>query len=1101
MRLLTLIVPLLFLSLFAQGQGEANNWFFGNGAAVTFNNGPPVMLTGSSMNAFEGCSSISDGLGNLLFYSNGQSVWDANNNVMPNGTGLMGQASATQSGVVVPKPLSTNIYYVFTLPTGGSSIGLRYSEVDMSLNGGLGDVTVNKNVLVAPNMTEKLTAAVHANNTDIWVIAHHSGSNCFHSFLVTATGVQTTPVVSCAGLSNGYAVGYMKVSPDGTKLAANLYGWNQVEVFNFDDQTGVVSGPLVQIPSPNNADYGLEFSPDGTKLYNSGDGSNIIRQYDVSLGNPAAIIASQTIIGTAGVATVGALQLGPDEKIYCSRKNSNYLGVIDQPNLAGTACNYIDTAVFLGTGSCVYGLPNYIQSFFNVSIDYTGNCLGDTTFFSLLDTTGLDSIFWDFGDPVTGAQNTSTSFLPIHIFSDTGTFTVTAVGYADTLSDTSEVTITVITNPPIFSLGNDTTFCVPDTLQLIGGTNSAYDYVWQDSSTQQTFTVDSSGIFWVEVSNSCGAHIDSITVNITDPPQVDLGLDTGLCTQDSVTLQIGIPGVSYLWSTGATTNSITVGTTGTYWASTSDSTQCGTSDTILVEYYQVDSVDLGPDTLICQGDTLTLNSISGGTSYLWSNGFTTPSVDVYTGGTYWIAVEDSSQCPSSDTINLIVAPLPTVDLGPDTGICTGSSVLLQGTPNMSSYLWSSGHTFPDLFVTIAGTFWLQVTDSNGCSSTDTIITQVNPLPVFNLGNDTIICEGDSVTLAPALPGVNFSWSTGATTASITTGNAGTYWAEATDANGCMFSDTAQIQVMPLPIVNLGGDTLLCQGASYWVDVSNPGSQYTWSDAHIGPVRIMKDAGEFWVTVTSAFGCEVSDSLNVRTIDLEIGPDIQLCEGEQAILEVPDSLHSVTWFEHGSGNPLVAVDDGVYTVNATYEICVLEDSLEVSFFPFPPSPNFRDTILCFEDFPDGFWLKAGETVSTFQWSTGQQSPEIQVVGPGIYMVEITNSDQCSISDTVLVEDFCAPSIYFPNSFTPNSDGHNDVFKAYGSNVAEFELLIFNRWGEQVFSSNSIDQGWDGKVGGEMVQQDVYVWVAKYKLLNHRGATPDYEAQGRVTLLRQ
>ena len=971
-------------------------------------------------------------------------------------------------------------------------------KIDMSLNGGFGDVTANKNVFLNLLVGEQITAIKHANNTDYWVVSCSNGTTTFNSYLVNATGVQATPIASVTSGNLLGGAGCMKISPTGNFLARASFGNGQIELFNFDAQTGIVSGPVLQLPVPSLVPYGIEFSADGSKLYGASIGTPQILQWDLSL--PLTnVMASQTIIGTSQAA-IGQLQIGPDEKIYCVRGGTPYLGVIDQPNLAGTAANYIDLGVLLSPSSNFTGLPNFVQSFFGPEIDVIGDCLGDTTFISLIDTGGVDSVFWDFGDTLSGLANTSTAWTPGHVFSDTGTFTITAITYSNGIVDTASEEITIIGAPQPFSLGNDTTFCFPDSVQLTTGNDSSFDFLWQDSTTLSEFTVDSTGLYWVEVSNSCGFHRDSIQINITLPPQVDLGPDTGLCTLDSVSLQVGVQGVNYLWSTGSTTSGIVVGNSGTYWVSTSDSTQCGTSDTIVIEYFQVDSADIGPDTLICDGESLSLSANLGATSYLWSTGSTFGAVQLDSSGTYWVEILDSNLCLTSDTVNLTVAPLPDLDLGADTGICDGESLLLEGTPGMSSYLWSSGHTVSDVFVTIADTFWLNIIDSNGCSASDTIITQIHPLPTFSLGPDTTVCDGDSVQFSVPLSGLNYLWSTGKTTASVFATTTGTYSAIVTDANQCEFSDTVLLQLMPLPVVNLGGDTLLCQGATYVTNVSNPGSQYVWSDAYSGPVRVMKDAGEFWVTVTTGFGCQASDTLEVRTVDLELGPDLEFCEGEQAVLEVSDSLQSVSWPGHGDGHSLVVSEKGLYSVQATYEICLLTDSLEVFVLPFPESPQFSDTIMCFEDYPEGLRLKAGEETSTFLWSTGDFASEIQVIEAGIYSVEITNSDQCSIADTVVVEDFCAPTIFFPNSFTPNSDGHNDEFRGYGSNIAEFELHIFNRWGEVVFRTSSIDEGWDGTDKGSPAQQDVYVWMARYKLLNHRGATPEFETQGRVTLVR-
>ena len=153
-------------------QNNADIWYFGDYAGIDFRSGAPVALTNSAMFQHEGCASISDNFGNLLFYTNGMEIWNANHTLMPNGTGLMGDVSAAQSGVIVPKPGDLNIYYVFTVDAEISTNGLRYSEVDMALDGGLGDVTGTKNVFLAQPSEEKVTAVLHANGYDIWVMTH-----------------------------------------------------------------------------------------------------------------------------------------------------------------------------------------------------------------------------------------------------------------------------------------------------------------------------------------------------------------------------------------------------------------------------------------------------------------------------------------------------------------------------------------------------------------------------------------------------------------------------------------------------------------------------------------------------------------------------------------------------------------------------------------------------------------------------------------------------------------------------------------------------------------------------------------------------------------
>lgn len=374
-RSFSLFIFSLFLTLNAAwAQKQANIWYFGERAGLDFTSGKPVPLTNSMLSTMEGCATLSDTNGNLLFYTNGVSVWNREHKRMPNGNRLMGHRSSTQSAVIVPRPLNPNIYYIFTADLQSQLYGLRYSEVNMTLQKGLGDIAKKNNFLVSP-VSEKLTAVKHRNNTDYWVIAHKWNSNSFNAYLVTAAGVSRQPVVSTVGTphkgQNQEAIGAMKVSPDGKKLALALWrDSNKFEVFDFDNKTGRLSNPI-GFDHYDEA-YGVEFSPDGTKLYGTTNGiGNIppqIWQFNL-LGSKQAILESATLIAVSKADKIGSLQLGPDGKIYLAQEKQNHLGVINHPNAPGLGCNYVDEGQMLGEEShSELGLPNFVQSYFyNIS--------------------------------------------------------------------------------------------------------------------------------------------------------------------------------------------------------------------------------------------------------------------------------------------------------------------------------------------------------------------------------------------------------------------------------------------------------------------------------------------------------------------------------------------------------------------------------------------------------------------------------------------------------------------------------------------------------------------------------------------------------------
>ena len=451
---------LIYLLSFANAmfsQGEANKWYFGQNAGLDFTNGNPIPITNSKMYTDEGSASISDASGKLLFYTDGTAVWNRLNDTMPNGKGLMGDASSTQSSVIIKKPGSSDHYYIFTANDGFKMLTVPpvyknpfcYTEVDMSANGGLGDVVpTKKNVVLFDSTCEKITGVRHCNNTDVWVITHDYGSNAFRSFKVTAAGVEATPVKSFVGPkidtgSSGFA-GQLKAYTNGKKLAMACFT-GIVSLFDFDQSTGVVSNaitfnPLKLAGNP----YGVEFSPDGTKLYASTYYTpGIVYQMNLCAGSgdSVSIANSPIVVGTSLSSSLGSLQLGPDNKIYVARWDENLgglfntLGRINNPNAVGVACGFADNVVPLAGKISGLGLPNFVP--YNLKIapppyTYTINCLTGSFVSPKISiancTSSANPVYsqvWDFGDPDSGTNNTSALANPTHTFSSAGTYTVT----------------------------------------------------------------------------------------------------------------------------------------------------------------------------------------------------------------------------------------------------------------------------------------------------------------------------------------------------------------------------------------------------------------------------------------------------------------------------------------------------------------------------------------------------------------------------------------------------------------------------------------------------------------------------------------------------
>lgn len=375
-----LLLSLIAVSFKLSAQHYADKWYFGNKAAIDFTSGSAVAVATSDMAAGEGSSSIADPItGALLFYTDGINVWNDNNTVMPNGTGLMGGLSSTQAALIVPKPENSTQYYIFTTDQIGGSLGLRYSIVDMSLDGGNGDVTV-KNALLKTPVAEKVTAVHDAGTLNYWMVAHGWNNDSFYAFKITPTGIDSA-VVSNTGMVHDDGViqnsyGQMKFNPCGDKLALAAGYLDKVELFDFNIITGVVSNP--KTISYADHVYGLEFSSNSNALYVSTyDVNGTLMQYDLSITNVGAMVAAAEIVSVTP--DIYPLQRAPDGKIYACKSFSQYLGVINSPdNIGATACNYVDMGfdldpTFMGFNSAL-GLPNTVTSF----MGGTANCIGST---------------------------------------------------------------------------------------------------------------------------------------------------------------------------------------------------------------------------------------------------------------------------------------------------------------------------------------------------------------------------------------------------------------------------------------------------------------------------------------------------------------------------------------------------------------------------------------------------------------------------------------------------------------------------------------------------------------------------------------------------
>ncbi|MFI5195788.1 MAG: gliding motility-associated C-terminal domain-containing protein [Chitinophagales bacterium] len=447
------------------------------------------------------------------------------------------------------------------------------------------------------------------------------------------------------------------------------------------------------------------------------------------------------------------------------------------------------------------------------------------------------------------------------------------------------------------------TICIYDECTALNGNDFALD----DISFQQICVAKDSIYVDVALVDTTYNHVnDSVCAPIT-----------------SVTLTAPAGYSSYTWSTGVTTIAINVSAVGSYWVY-APGTCAMFIDTFIVSIAHVDTTYAHADSSACASvGSITLTAPAGYTSYTWSTGSTSISITVTTAGSYWVYAP--SPCAMLiDTFHVVFNPLPVVNLGNDTGFCSGDSLILSSIqPAGNTYLWNTGSTLDTIHVSVSGTYWLQV--NNGCVATDTIHILVTPLPVVNLGNDTIECQGLPLVLQSSViypGGFTYLWNTGATTPSITVTTSGTYWLQVSNG-GCPGSDTIHVAILYDTVTLHTHDTAVCKGTLLQVfTTGNPVNTYQWipttgiANSTAGSPTIICDTSALYIMTAYYPGCP--DIIDSFYLDVQPNPVHVYIGGNRAVCKF-DTLHihaSVTpaWYTHYiyHWSPGINLDDSTAT---------------------------------------------------------------------------------------------------------------------------------------------------------------------------------------------
>ena len=654
--------------------------------------------------------------------------------------------------------------------------------------------------------------------------------------------------------------------------------------------------------------------------------------------------------------------------------------------------------------------------------------------------------------------------------------------------------------------GADRSICEGESLSL-----SAYNYSpgetyeWSTGSTDESILISDADTYWARVTfgNMCEI-IDTINVSTIEPVAVELGPDTSFCDGESLLLDATstIPDVSYTWQDGTDDPTFLVTTQGNYFVEL-DNQGCTTADTIAIAIIAAPMVDLGGNQSLCEGASLTLNATAGTTaSYLWQDGSVDPILVVDQSGNYSVMVTENG-CTGQDQVTITFNPIPVFSLGPDTSLCSGETLSLDFSGIGDSYSWQDDSTNPTFNIEQSGQLWLIITN-NGCQFTDTLEVDFFQTPSVDLGSNQDLCEGESITLdATAGPTATYTWQDGSAGPTLNVNQSGNYSVMVTE-NGCTGQDQLTITFNPIPVFSLGPDTSLCSGESLFLDFSSIGDTYFWQNGHTGANFSIQQEGQYWLEIGNN-GCWSADTLEVflqPSPEVTLGNDRTICEGEETILEATISNYDqFSWFDGTNAVTYIADQMGTYWLEATLGNCSSRDSLTVHF-QAPIQTGLPDSLLLCRGEKLTLSLDVPPS-SIVSWQDGSNATEYEVDEAGIYFLTIDDG-ACLSFDTISVSSSSCGKIkvYVPNAFSPNRDGINDIFFPSPDpqyTVVDYQLMIFDRWGSLVHSSQDQKEGWDGLIEGKAANFGVYVYLIQYSF-EDQGEVFEQTVSGDITLLR-
>ncbi|MFA6923632.1 MAG: PKD domain-containing protein [Bacteroidales bacterium] len=785
---------------------------------------------------------------------------------------------------------------------------------------------------------------------------------------------------------------------------------------------------------------------------------------------------------------------------------------LNQTNISDPTANPTITTTYIVTGTSIKGCTDTAKVVITVSpgtpINVSSNqtiCQGTSI---VISATGGNSYSWNSGQ-TTGSITVSPT--------QTTTYTVTGINSCQTITANVIITVTPL---PIANAGIDQNVCsgTPVNLTTTGGTT----YSWSNGQTANSITVSptQTTTYTLTTTSSCGSATDAVMITIIPQPFVDAGVNQTICLGSQSTI-IASGNGNFLWSSGQITNSITVSPTQTTTYTISASNSCNTvTDNIIVTVSPLPTATTNNDTTICSGSNLIL-AVTGGVNYIWSGGQNTSSINVSPTQTTVYTVTSMNFCGSATTdIVVVVTPLPSVNAGQDLLICSGTQTILTAN-GIGNFSWSTGGATQSITVAPVLTTTYIVSAINNCGkATDDIVITTTSIPTANAGKDTSICLGNNVNLT-ANGGSSYIWSNGQATQSIIISPTQTTTYKLTVTSNCgSATDEAVVSVVSLPTVVVSSDATICSGKQTTISATGSGA-FLWSTGSNAQSMVVNPNQTTVYTVSAINSCGVATDNVVVNVNVSPHNDFNFsanCFGLPTqftgICSKPSNQISSWYWNFGD-----FTSDNTQNPQHTYQsteyyyvkFCVTDlngckDSItktvSISNGPTADFSYQQDqvniTTVYFSDLSES-------NIVSWEWNLGDggtssdKNPVYTYDNTGTYNVilKVTNSDGCTdiIHKEIIIKP--KPHIYIPNSFSPNSDGLNEYFNAsIDQELKKFKLLIFTRWGELIFESNSQTQGWDGNYQGKIVSIGVYV----YQLKVTYDSGEEYQRIGSVTVLR-